>query len=376
MKKIFLLALAMGAFVLQGCSKTEENHEKDTTSQTQQPQEIERKVTVEASFYQEFGNTLYPAFIYTMAGIRDNEGKAGAMDFNLKITSNTDFDAKIKVMNSTFIEETTKYVSLKKGENFIDITPKWRLDEFGKIKRASQTHFTFEVMDYNNKILGGDDLQLAYRSINECVWGMYQNQEFKDLSILFGAYVNEDSPMIDQFLNNALRFNQKNNAINSFTYLSYGWVGYSYGKMYLLKQVTSILSYLHSLGMTYSSITNTSNYSSQIVSQYVRTINESMYLQNANCVDGSVLLASILEKIGIHCFLVVEPGHMYLAFSTDENMNGVSSPTDISKLLFIETTLIGSDLLQAVAGKQVKPESKIFSIKQIRKLGVKPILIN
>jgi hypothetical protein len=55
-------------------------------------------------------------------------------------------------------------------------------------------------------------------------------------------------------------------------------------------------------------------------------------MKQANCVDGSVLLASALRKIGIEVFLFVTPNHCYIGFFTDprrEHMVG------------LETTLLG-----------------------------------
>ena len=55
----------------------------------------------------------------------------------------------------------------------------------------------------------------------------------------------------------------------------------------------------------------------------------------ANCVDGSVLLVSLLRKIGIDAFLVLEPGHCYTAFHVDKEWKHP---------LGIETTLLGETI--------------------------------
>ena len=71
-----------------------------------------------------------------------------------------------------------------------------------------------------------------------------------------------------------------------------------------------------------------------ISSQHVRLIDESINNSQANCVDGSVLFASLLRKIDIEPVLVFVPGHCYLAFYLDpEGQN----------LVGLETTLIGSE---------------------------------
>ena len=58
-------------------------------------------------------------------------------------------------------------------------------------------------------------------------------------------------------------------------------------------------------------------------------------MTQANCVDGSVLMASVLKKIEIKTCLVLVPGHCYLAFYSKEPEKG-------GKLYGVETTLLGS----------------------------------
>ena len=67
-------------------------------------------------------------------------------------------------------------------------------------------------------------------------------------------------------------------------------------------------------------------------SQHVRLIDESINNGQANCVDGSVLLASLLRKIDIEPELVYVPGHCYMAFFLD---------AEKTQRVGLETTLIG-----------------------------------
>ncbi len=72
-----------------------------------------------------------------------------------------------------------------------------------------------------------------------------------------------------------------------------------------------------------------------MASQHVRLIEDSVNNSQANCVDGSVLWASLMQRIGIDSFLVMEPTHCYAGFFTDpEHENAYA----------IETTMLGADL--------------------------------
>ena len=65
---------------------------------------------------------------------------------------------------------------------------------------------------------------------------------------------------------------------------------------------------------------------------FVRTFDDALESSQINCVDGSVLFASLLRAINIEPILVRTPGHMFVGYYTDagrKNMN------------FLETTMIG-----------------------------------
>ena len=62
-----------------------------------------------------------------------------------------------------------------------------------------------------------------------------------------------------------------------------------------------------------------------------------------NYIDGSVFLCSVLEKIGIKTFLIIEPRHIYMGFYTS-NEKSVGERTYGT----IETTAIGSSLMKGI----------------------------
>ena len=125
---------------------------------------------------------------------------------------------------------------------------------------------------------------------------------------MYAAYVNESHPMIDGILQEALK-----------TKIVDGFSGYqSEDPDEVIQQVYAIWTALQKRGIKYSSITTPSAHSETVFSQSVRFLDESLQYTQANCVDGSVLLASILYKIEINPFLIVVPGHMYLGFYLDE----------------------------------------------------------
>lgn len=147
---------------------------------------------------------------------------------------------------------------------------------------------------------------------------------------MYAAYVNENHPMIDALLQAAL----KHGVVDSFD-------GYQRGEQEVMKQVFAVWNVFQNRGIKYSSITTPSAESERVLSQHVRMIGDSFRYQQANCVDGSVLFASVFRKIGLHPLLVTIPGHCFVGFFLDDKK---------TKPLFIETTLLGNTDLSKAGG--------------------------
>lgn len=168
----------------------------------------------------------------------------------------------------------------------------------------------------------------SVRSINECLLGYVDSRNrFHSTDILFAAYVNEDSPLIDGLLREALN----TRIVNRF-------VGYqSKKKDDVERQVYAIWNVLQRRKFRYSSISYSSLSSNVVFSQRVRTLEDALKSSQINCVDGSVLFASLLRAINIDPILVRVPGHMYVGYYTDPQ----HKHTD-----FIETSMIGDITLE------------------------------
>ena len=64
---------------------------------------------------------------------------------------------------------------------------------------------------------------------------------------------------------------------------------------------------------------NTSLSSNVVYTQRVRTLDDALESSQINCVDGSVLLASLMKAININPILVRIPGHMFVGYYTDKS---------------------------------------------------------
>ena len=178
------------------------------------------------------------------------------------------------------------------------------------------------TVEMNGKELGQRVCTFSVRSINECLLGYVTGgTKFHDTGIFFAAYVNEENPMIDQLLREALN----TRIVNRF-------LGYQGSPEAVDNQVYALWNVLQKRKFRYSSVSNTSLSSNVVFSQRVRTFDDALESSQINCVDGSVLFASLLRAINIEPILVRTPGHMFVGYYTD------ASHKDMK---FLETTMIG-----------------------------------
>jgi hypothetical protein len=175
----------------------------------------------------------------------------------------------------------------------------------------------------NGRVVGQKAIIIRMRSANDIpIRVRMRDGNWLDQSWMFAAMVNENSAIVDQILQRALQVG----AIKSFS-------GYQVPETGVHQQVYAIWDVFQRLGFRYSSVTTPSALGSGALSQSVRSPDETIRATQANCVDGTVLFASVLRKIGIDPILVLKPGHMYLGYYLDAKHE---------KKSFVETTLLGS----------------------------------
>lgn len=178
----------------------------------------------------------------------------------------------------------------------------------------------------------------SVRSVNECLLGYVGgDNKYHSTGIFFAAYVNEENPLIDGILREALN----TRIVNRFS-------GYQDKRPGAVdKQVYALWNVLQKRHFKYSSISNSSLSSNLVFSQRVRTFQDALESSQINCVDGSVLFASLLRAINIDPVLVRLPGHMFVGYYTDAAHQEIN---------FLETTMIGDIDLEELDPDEV-PDS-------------------
>jgi hypothetical protein len=167
------------------------------------------------------------------------------------------------------------------------------------------------------------EIAVSLRTLDEALYFVRDGSDSVDLSWIFAAYVDEQGATVDRILDAA----QKSAIVEKFD-------GYaSADPSHVYAQVWAIWQALTEHGIRYSGADPAIGRGPRVFSQRVRFINETWNDRSANCVDGSVLIASVLQRIGLRSFLVLVPGHAFVGFYTD---------ADAQRAAYLETTLLGA----------------------------------
>lgn len=257
------------------------------------------------------------------SGVRVLGDRQGVLGVELT-SDEADTDVTVTIMANAVLEESSLDVTLDEEGTTYRIFPRirYKYDVLAKNKQSVPIEVTFNVT-VGDQELESQTVTLTLRSINDCPYAVQiDDGEATDLSFMFAAYVNEQHPFVDKILREAL----DQDVVNSFA-------GYQSGDpAEVYRQVYAIWNALSARDVRYSNITTEAATSQAVSSQHVRLIDESINNGQANCVDGSVLIASLLRKIDIEPLLVYVPGHCYMAFYLD---------AEHTQLIGLETTLIG-----------------------------------
>lgn len=279
-----------------------------------------KSVDFQASYNEDFDNVLYPSMLLALANYRGND-----MDtlFSVSVVAPQNNALMRIVADSTALN----YVSItqetlpKKGVRYT-FAPviKWKFQNMYSMRHQGIIDLTFTCY-INDEEVGVKNIRLNYRPTNECLMSLIgRDGRYHDYRWLFAAYVNEDHPKIDGILGEIL-----NQGLVSI-------FDGSRNEKKVETQMRAIWYYALSRGLSYSSITCTSNGSKKTNSQYIRFFDDVYRNRQANCIDACVFFSSIMRKVGLMPIIFVEPCHAYLGYYTDKSKK---------KIALLETTITG-----------------------------------
>jgi hypothetical protein len=296
-------------------------------------QHLNTKVaTWQAKF--EFDNELYPSYVLMLSGPRTNgelpaeyigDVTGIAEVWIVPSVPNAKVHVDIKIAGWVSPSELDAVLPVA-GKRY-RLAPYLRYD----FRLLAETNQSYPAqVDYSVKVndidLGREMSPIRIRSVNDVPY--YTENSLNggpgDYKFLFAGFVNESHSSIQTLLQEALKVK----TVDAF-------MGYQTDPTGVTRQVFAIWNALQRRQVRYSSIAtpSASSPSGSVYSQAVRFVDETIDSQQANCVDGSVLFASALYKIGIQPILVLKPDHMFVGYWLDEAH---------SSYQFLETTMLGS----------------------------------
>jgi hypothetical protein len=146
---------------------------------------------------------------------------------------------------------------------------------------------------------------------------------WQDMTRYLGAFVTPNAPPILSYVRKALDKHPDKRL-----------VGYQVNEAEVTAQVRAIYDALVESRISY--VNSIIDFTPEIGmnNQRVRLPRESLSDQSANCIDGTVLFASLLEAISLNPAIVIVPGHAFLAWETGRNTN---------EWKYLETTMVSTD---------------------------------
>jgi hypothetical protein len=289
---------------------------------------------------------LFPSLILATASVRpvepeDEEGakpdpsllgeRFGLVGISIKAPE-PNATIRVTVKENELMSESSWSGEVPEAGQEYFVAPKvnYKFEKLRQVTQQQPLNVTFEV-EVDGESIGEKHETLQVRSINDCPFAVANSEETlndenfiggsAETGWMFAAYVNENHPMLDKILQEAL----ETKIVSAFKVTTHEHDE-------TLRQVFALWFALQKRGLQYSSTTTTPGGSDTVQSQFVRFIDQSLTNTQANCVDGSVLFASLLRKISIEPFLITVPGHMSVGFYLGAGK---------SQFIALETTLLG-----------------------------------
>lgn len=282
----------------------------------------------------------------------------------------------------TIISEIQDYTSQAKDTVMVPPHDKKALKQHPLLKPNIQVnelitanlHYKIYVTDDETKVYEKTEPVKLYAK-DTMIWGMFDNLcNFIDTSNFIGAWVTPNVKEIDELLRIAAE-HHPNKQIEGYQ-CSDCKTDEEYAT-YAAQQVKSIYDALkEDYKITYINAPISFTAKTE-ASQKVKLPADAINLASANCIDGSVLFASAIEKIGMNAYIMIIPGHAFVCWDIKEGSNTVNC---------LETTMINSATFeeaeeQAVAeyneevtsGNIDSGASKLLSVKKIREAGIMPM---
>ncbi|MDX2133474.1 MAG: hypothetical protein SFV52_01730 [Saprospiraceae bacterium] len=290
--------------------------------------------------YVDWGKQLFSSYLLSTtvldpANARNRDNHVGDPNSTVGIlidNPRNNSKVRIKLEPTPFSKGCDETFELaKKGKQYA-VFPHigWNYDKLRGMVQATPVNFRATVF-INDKEAGTQNITATLRALDDCPLRAHDyNGDPVDLKFVSAAFVNEGHPRIKQYTTEIVQ----KKLVSEF-------VGAQMGEDAIHQQVFAFWKLFRDKGIVYSSIVN--NGLNQVAdneaySQRIRLFEDVVNESQANCIDGSAMLASCLAAVGIEPILVYVPGHAFLGYVVPGNPRLGTN----TRIFYLETTMLGT----------------------------------
>ncbi len=178
-------------------------------------------------------------------------------------------------------------------------------------------------------VLAEQSVPVRVHPLHEALYYVRDGEASVDLGWAFAAWVDPHDRVVDELV--ALAARESDVPLSA-----------AGDRVTRLAQVRALWRALERRGIRYANEGAAISQGPVIFSQRVRLLSDTWDGRVANCLDGSVLIASALERLDIPASIILVPGHAFIGFQAEGGVRGME---------FLETTLLeGAGSKAAMSG--------------------------
>ncbi|MGB7531683.1 MAG: hypothetical protein WA977_01725 [Halobacteriota archaeon] len=298
---------------------------------------------------------LFPKLDYTL------------MEFNVANNGADVLEVTVSSEISGYTDKAINTEQIAPGETkAIEQTPLFKpgiLDTLTELKSANLHYKVTYLEDGKETTWDEQTIPVELYAKDTMVWGEVVEGEYVDLSPLIAAWVTPHVREVDELVRVAAEYHpQRSMGAAETPEQRFEQVGAIYDALQNEYEITYISSTISYAGQTESS-------------QRVKLPKYAINLASANCIDGTVLFASALENIGIDPYIVMVPGHAFLAWDNGDDTISCLETTMVGSSTFEEAYDYGFDEYdqEVENGNFDTGVSNLISIKDAREIGITPM---
>jgi hypothetical protein len=322
---------------------------------------VRPSVAVDASA--SFNDNLYPSLLLSLGSAYPEYARCLTV-----VVSNVPEgrNCQVRVESSLFVQPFLHEAPVAEGGR-VELNPDlpWNYAALRRVGQLRPESFVISV-SVDNRPAAQTTIACMVHPVNEVVSRVFDATTggWQDTSVCFAAFVNEDSPLINALL-------QEVQARGAVPRLG----GYDLGQQGVLQELQAVWDALAAKGLRYVDLATLSGGVSGVNTQYVRFLDESLRDQGANCVDASVLMASVFRRIGLRPVLLFKPGHCFVAVydSAQEGHLIALETTMLSTASFPASLAYASQELGTTLSNLNSPGYSSVDVALARQEGVMPI---